>query len=136
MATSCVMNNQGFSLIELLLALAILSLAILAFGAGLLYANATRANAYAEERGDLLAQQCIAVTRFLRDASGFSALGAGTWGIERDAMGWHLVAAPEGLIRTTVQIVDESISLKRIVCTVAWSIPREDVRILETTLAP
>ena len=115
-------DNDGFTLVEVLLALALVGIVVGGLATALLYTDRLGARVYEGQQGRLSAQECVAVMRWYRDAHGFAALNAGTYGLDHATGGWTLAADPDtdGAFTRSVIVTDEDAFTKRLVCTVAW----------------
>jgi prepilin-type N-terminal cleavage/methylation domain-containing protein len=89
------MNERGFTLIEVLLALALVSLALVGVFGGVLYADRLAARAYPQAQARLLAGECLEAARWLRDAEGLDALASGAYGLDDASGTWELTGAPD-----------------------------------------
>lgn len=115
-------RSNGFSLVEVILALAIAALAASVFLDAVLYTDRVAAADGQAARGRLLAAECLEVVRWVRDADGWDALAEGTYGLQESSGRWQLVPAPDSTdeFLRSMDITAYDDDLKQVVCTVSW----------------
>lgn len=116
------MRSNGFSLIEIILALALTALVIAGVTNGMLLTDETLRRAGVEVGARQRLESCVAVTRWLRDAGGVASLGEGTFGLDGSSGVWQLggTSDTDAVYTRAVTISDEETDLKRIKCEVSW----------------
>jgi prepilin-type N-terminal cleavage/methylation domain-containing protein len=125
MASSITGHTKGFTLIEIVLAIALTALVVAGVSNGLIIADRVLAQLGGSVKARLLADECVAVIRWVRDAEAFEALSEGTHGLVRQDGAWSLSDAPDaqGAHTRSVIISDDGEFRKRVECTVAWGEP-------------
>ncbi len=115
-------NQQGFSLVEILLAVAVFSLFVTAVVGGIVYGRGSTALAGQRQRAVRLADECQEAVRGIRDGS-YSNLTNGTFGLSLNAGHWTLSGASDltDIFTRSVTIADGVSSQKIITCNVAWA---------------
>ena len=116
------MSSKGFSLVEVLLAVAVFGLIITGLVGGLLYGQQSNALAGQRARATLLADEGLEAVRNIRDAN-FSNLTDGTYGLTTTGNQWNLTGSSDTTDIFTRQITINTIDTnrKRVVCTVSWT---------------
>lgn len=116
------MNSKGFSLVEVLLAVAIFALFVTGLVGGLIYGQQSTALAGAQSRATVLADEGLEATRNIRDAN-FSNLTNGTFGLTTTGNQWNLSGSSDTTDIFTRQIVISTVdaNTKQIVATVTWT---------------
>lgn len=116
------MNSRGFTLIEIVLALAIVSMAVTVFLGGLLYGSDTVVSRHLRVQARLYAGECVHVARWIRDIRGLDALTAGTHGLVLSGGSWELSGTSDesGPFTRTLAVGPESDGGRDITCSVVW----------------
>ncbi len=114
-------NTKGFSLIEVLLSLAIISTLITIFIVGII--DTQNSNVRGEERrsANRLAEEGIEAMINLRDVS-FTNLNDGEYGLSFLNNNWSLISGNDtnGIYTRTIKITSQPNSSKKIESTVVW----------------
>lgn len=115
------MNNQGFSLIEIILASALLLLTITVFTAGVITGHESTVRAGVVSRATVVAQEGLEIVRSLRDA-GFANLIDGTHGLATSSNQWILsgTSSTHDSFTREVQISTLDQDTKQIESRVTW----------------
>jgi len=116
-------RTDGFSLVEVVLALALATLAGTVFVDAVLSTDRLAARESLATRGRLLAAECLEAVRWMRDADGLDSLTDGTYGLGADAGTWELLPGPDtadGFTRMT-EISPAGDDEKSVACTVSWN---------------
>lgn len=116
------MRNNGFSIIEVVLAISIAALAVSVFVGGLLYASDTLVSRYVRVQARLSASECLTVVFWLRDTEGFDSLAEGVHGLALDGGSWELSEERDvnGTLTRSVAITETDEHTKDIACTMTW----------------
>lgn len=117
------MHHKGFSLIEVVLALAVVGGVLVFLTNGLFFATTSLATLYPTAQVRLSAQECLTAVNWVRDANGYDALTLGTWGLLLSGGQWQLTSPSDALGQPFVRLVtisDYGDGLKQIQCTVTW----------------
>lgn len=114
-------NQQGFSLVEVILASAVFVLLIAAFVGAYLYGQEATALAGNRARATLLAEEGLEAVRNIRDAD-FSNLIDGVYGLTTTNNQWNLSGSSDMVDIFTRQIVISSINAekKSVMANVTW----------------
>jgi prepilin-type N-terminal cleavage/methylation domain-containing protein len=114
-------NQQGFSLVEILLAVAVFSLFVTAVVGGVVYGRESTTLAGQRQRAVRLADECQEAVRGIRDG-GYSNLTNGTFGLSLNAGHWTLAGASDltDIFTRSVSIADGVLNQKTITCNVTW----------------
>lgn len=112
---------NGFSLVEVLLAVALLGMIATGFGSALLYGQEGQRIAGERARAVLLAEEGLEAVRNIRD-SDYSALVAGTHGLAISAGKWELVGSLDttGIFSRQLIVSDIDENRKQVTSTVTW----------------
>ena len=115
-------TNRGFSLVEALLAISLLSLLVTAFVGAILYGQGATATTGARGRATLLAEEGLEAVRNIRDAS-FASLVDGTYGLATASGVWTFSGASDttGGFTRQITVASVNVNAKRITSTVTWS---------------
>jgi len=115
------MNSRGFSLVEVLLSVALFALVVTALAGGLIYGQQSTALAGARARAAALVDEGLEAVRNIRDAN-FSNLTDGTYGLTTTGNQWNLSGASDTTDIFTRQIVISTVDTKRknVTATVSW----------------
>lgn len=117
-------KNRGFSLVEILVALSVFLVFVLAtLGLSSDIARSARHTANSE-RAAVLAEEAIEVSRNLRDANpSFSTLPDGTYGLDISGNQWNLSGSSDtqGIFTRSVTISAINGSQKKVTATVSWA---------------
>jgi len=114
--------TRGFSLIEVVLALALLTLAATVFVDAILYTERTAFSGSLVARGRLLASECLEAVRWMRDADGWDVLADGGYGLDDGSGRWEFAPLPDvadGFTRR-VEISAYDADTKQVVCDIGW----------------
>lgn len=116
------MRTDGFTLIEIILALTIASVAIMVFIGGVLYGSDTLTSRYLRLQARLYASECLHVTRWLRETGGLDALETGVHGLSRQDGTWQLSGSEDtdGTFTRSVTIAEEQDHARALSCSVTW----------------
>jgi len=116
------MHSRGFSLIEIILALALTSLVVVGIANGLLLTDRVLSRLSDDVTALMLADECISVMRWQRDAFGLAALREGSYGLDEDGGAWQLTAEPDVTDGHTREVFvnDASEFEKNVECIVTW----------------
>src|SRR4051812_45961699 len=116
-------NNTGFSLVEILVAISIFLVFVLAtVGVTTTVSQNTRHVANSE-RATILAEETIEVSRNLRDATlAFGSLPDGTYGLSTSGNQWNLsgFSDTQGIFTRAVSVSTISGNQKKITVIVSW----------------
>ncbi len=114
-------NSAGFSLIEVILSIALFSLVVAAFTGAIIYAQQTAVIAGKQERASLILEEGLEVARNIRD-SGFNNLQDGQHGLAINNGSWSLSGSSDitDIFNRSVNIVSTSTSTKDVTVTVTW----------------
>jgi len=116
---------RAASLVEVMLAVALFSIVVVAVGGALIYGNQSAATAGARARASMLAEEAKEVLRNQRDAS-FANIAAGTYKLVKTGADWQLVAttpsSPETIDSFTrlITITSVDANTASAVITVNW----------------
>ena len=113
--------KKGFSLIEVLLAVTIFGLVVVALGGVFFYGQEASTLAKNRDEAVRFAQEGLEITRMLRDKDG-SLLVAGVYGIAETGTGWEFVSGStsrDGFTRT-IKITEEFENVWGIISEVTW----------------
>lgn len=115
---------QGFSLVEIILAVALFGLIVTALGGALAYGEESMAVGGSVGRAGYLAEEGLEAVRNIRDNS-FAALVDGTYGLATTSNKWNLVLntpdVTDNYFTRSVQIVTVDDKTKSITATVNWN---------------
>lgn len=113
-------NNNGFSLVEIVLASGVLALLSLIFLGILTYGQQSTVRAAQRDRAIFLAQEGLEAARSIRDQS-FANLTTGDFGLAASNQ-WSLSSQPniEDIFTRTITIVDINGQTKKVTSKVAW----------------
>ena len=116
-------NNQGFSLVEIVLASGVLALLSLIFLGILTYGQQSTIRAGQRDKAIFLAQEGLEAARSIRDQS-FNNLMVGDFGLTANSQ-WSLSAQPEviDIFTRTISIVDINSQTKKVTSKVEWKQP-------------
>ncbi len=124
--------KKGFSIIEIVLATAILSLIIVGVTSAWLYGEEATVKSGDRGRAILIANEGIDIVRNIRDAAalgstidgvyGFGSIADGVYGLAQTATGWTLLPSVEniGVYTRSLAITSPSEYQKNITMTVSW----------------
>lgn len=115
-------GNGGFSLIEVLLAIAVFAMLATGLAGALVYGEASVAAASQRSQATALADEAMQVVKNFSDAS-FNTLTDGTYGLDVQTNRWILTSQPDttsGFTRSvTISTVDQN--RKEVTATVTWN---------------
>lgn len=116
-----VKNNQGFTLVEILLATALLSLFLAAVTASFVYGLRGVAWGSDRVRAVFLAEEGLAAVQNIRD-TGFSGLSDGTFGLSSTGSQWAFSGSSDTTDIFTRQLIISSVdaNTKSLISTVTW----------------
>ncbi len=106
------MGSRGFSLVEVLLSVALFALIVVGLVGGLIYGQQTTALSGQRARAVALADEGLEAVRNIRDA-GFVNLSDGTFGLTTAGNHWNLSGSSGAIDIFTRQIVISSVDAKR-----------------------
>lgn len=112
--------NEGFSLVEIILASGVLALLSLIFLGILTYGQQSTVRAGQRDRAIFLAQEGLEAARSIRDQN-FSDLSIGEFGLSADTR-WHLVSQPDttDIFTRSISIVEVDSQTKEVISKVMW----------------
>ena len=115
-------NQQGFSLVEILLAVAVFALFVTAVVGGIIYGRESTALAGQRQRAVKLADECQEAVRGIRDGS-YSNITNGTFGLALSAGHWTLSGSSDltDIFTRSATIADGLTNQKVITCNVNWA---------------
>ncbi|HXV27057.1 MAG TPA: type II secretion system protein [Candidatus Paceibacterota bacterium] len=121
-AASSARSGAGFSLVELVLSLAIAGLIVTVLVGGLLYSADAAASLWARTQARWSASECLHAARWLRDSQGITSLSVGTHGLVVAGGQWTLSGASDSADIHTRQMTVSDISSdeKEVQCVVSW----------------
>lgn len=131
-------KQKGFSLLELVLAIAIFSLGSIAMATLIIDSNLSTKMAIERTEAIFYAKEGLEAVRSVRD-SDWADLDAGNYGLNFEAEGsWRLINDPD-LINNkytrTVSISDRSLDTKDVVSTITWDVtPSREASVSLTTI--
>ena len=130
-------TEPGFSLVELLLALALMALALTAFVDAILLTERAGAGRYAQTQARLRVGECLEASRWIRDADGLDAVAEGTYGLDVSSGRWELAGTSDTADGLTRQLDIEPYDADSVLltCTVRWEDPASRSMTLTTLLA-
>lgn len=113
--------KQGFSLVEVLLSVAVFSLIVTALVGGLIYGQQSTALAGMRSRAALLADEGLESVRNIRDAN-FSNLTDGTFGLTTTGNQWNLSGSSDitDIFTRAVTVSAVDANRKLVTSTVTW----------------
>lgn len=117
-------NNRGFSLVEILVAISVFLVFVLATIGVIAITSQNARHAANSERAAMLAEEAIEVARHLRDASpDFAALPDGTYGLSIAGNEWNLSGPSDtqDIFTRAVAISTVSEHQKKVDVTVSWA---------------
>jgi hypothetical protein len=117
------MSRNGFSLVELLLAMTLAVFAMAVLAGAILYTNDALSTGALHVQADWRAQECLHVVHWIRDAQGWEALASGTYGLASTSGQWEFTDEPgiSGRFIRSVVIGSEEDAVREVTCAVAWS---------------
>ena len=112
---------SGFSLVEVLLAVAVFSLLVTALVGGLIFGEQSTALAGARSRAAILAEEGLEAVRNIRDEN-YSNLTDGTYGLAISANQWALSGASDttDVFTRTINISSVDTKRKLVTSTITW----------------
>ncbi len=116
-------NSRGFSLVEILVAIALFLVFVFATTGITISVSQNARHVANSERATILAEEAIEVSRNLRDSGiGFSNLPDGTYGLSTSGNQWNLFGVSDvlGIFTRSVTISTINGSQKKVVATVLW----------------
>lgn len=115
------MHSKGFSLVEVLLAVAVFALIVSGLIGGLIYGQQSTALAGQHARAVMLADEGLEAVRNIRDA-GFINLADGTYGLTTTGNQWNLSGSSDTTDIFTRQVIISTVDTKRknITINVTW----------------
>ncbi len=115
------MNSKGFSLVEVLLAVAVFSLIVTGLIGGLIYGEQSTALAGQRARAATLADEGLEAVRNIRDAN-FSNLTDGTFGLTTTGNQWNLSGASDtsDIFSRAITISTVDANRKSITSSITW----------------
>lgn len=116
-----IFNEQGFSLVEALLAVALFSLGVTSFVGAIIYGQQSTAIGGAKARATYIAEEGLEAVRNIRDAD-YTNLVDGTYGVSTSGNSWSLSGSSDAkdIFTRQVQIATVDANRKRITSTVTW----------------
>lgn len=116
------MLPRGFTLIEVVLALALTALIIGGVLQGLTYAQRTPEQVRTGQQARALADECTAVMRWMRNADGVASLSDGFYGLDAAGGRWQMVPNNDvlGDYTRTVEISHGYPDAVTVHCVVSW----------------
>jgi prepilin-type N-terminal cleavage/methylation domain-containing protein len=117
-------NNRGFSLVEILVAVSVFLVFVLATTGVITSIYKDARHSANGERAAILTEEAIEATRNLRDASpAFASLPDGTYGLSTTSNQWNLSGSSdtEGIFTRFVTISTINGSQKRVTATASWT---------------
>jgi len=115
-------SNQGFSLVEVLLAVSIFGLLVMGLVGGLIFGQQATSLAGARSRAVMLAEEGLEATRNLRDAS-YANLTNGNHGLQIAADQWGFSGTSDttdSIFTRQIVISDAEANRKNVTSTVTW----------------
>lgn len=114
-------NQQGISVVEILLAVAVFGMLVTALSGALIYGRTATNTAGNRQRANMIAEEGIEAVRNIRDAS-FSNLTDGTFGVSKNSNQWITSGSSDTTDIFTRQVTIASADSKRktITSTVSW----------------
>lgn len=114
-------NQQGFSLIEVLFAAALLGLLITGLAGAIIYGQQSTQISGNRARAVFLAEEGLEAARNIRDQS-FASLTTGTFGLAQTGNQWTLSGASDttGIYTRQLAIADINAKTKQVTSTVTW----------------
>jgi prepilin-type N-terminal cleavage/methylation domain-containing protein len=114
-------NRSGFSLVEIILSLAILALLTVALIGNFIYSQESAVVAGAKSRAAFLAEEGLEATRNIRDAA-FTNLVDGNYGLATSSNQWVFFGTQDvtGIYTRQIQISTPSANRKQIISQVTW----------------
>ena len=115
-------NEKGFSLLEAVIATALIGLFIATSSVGLAYGVRATKDAGRKQQAIYLAEEGLAASQNIRDES-FANLVNGTWGIVTSGSQWEFSGSTDvvGIFTRSVTIADAGTSQKQITSTITWT---------------
>jgi prepilin-type N-terminal cleavage/methylation domain-containing protein len=112
---------KGFSLVEVLLSIAVFSLLVTALAGAYLYGQESTVLAGNQSRATLLAEEGLEAVRNIRDA-GFANLVDGTYGLATGGNQWNLSGSSDGtdIFTRSVTIATINATVKSVTSSVSW----------------
>ena len=116
------MNNKGVSLVEVVLALAVVSVAVTVFIGGILYGSDTVISRSFRLQARWYASECIHVARWIRTVDGLDALTAGNHGLIVSGGRWVLSGTEDiqASFERTLFVTEVSEHEVEVACSVTW----------------
>lgn len=117
-----IMARNGISLIEVVLALAIVSVAVTVFIGGILYGSDAVVSRYLRVQARWHATECLHVARWLRNIDGLDGLTVGNHGLVVTGGRWELFGTEDtnGPFERMLTVSDVGEHERGIQCTVTW----------------
>ncbi len=111
----------GFSIVELLLAIAVFGIFVFGIGGAIIFGNLSIASSGERLRASLLAEEGLEATRNIKDAA-FSNLVDGTYGLVQIGGSWSLFGSSDttGIFTRQITIASAGTDRKLITATVNW----------------
>lgn len=115
-------HQQGFSLTEVLIAVALAGMVVVAAGGGLLYGVKMSKEAGRKNQALMLAEEGLVATQNIRDAA-YTNLTNGTFGLATTSNQWNLSGASDntGIFTRTITIADAGTGKKQVTSAVSWT---------------
>lgn len=129
-------KQEGFSLLEAILAVAIFALTITVLSEGILSGNESVVGASHHSQARWYAQECLEAVHWIRDESGFSALENGQHGLATNTGQWQLSGSSEtiDIFTREVTIQNYASGSKQIDCAVSYDAAGGSRNVSLTTL--
>ena len=117
------MTHNGFSIIEAVLALAIVLIAVSVFAGALLYGSDSLTSRHLRLQARLSASECLHVARWLRDSGGLEALPEGIHGLAVAGETWTVSGMSDinGPLTRQMSVEDIGEHEKDVTCSVRWN---------------
>lgn len=129
-------HSSGFTLIEVVLALAMTALVAAGITTGLLMSERGLARVSGDVKARGMLQECAAVSRWMRDAGILASASEGTHGLVLDAGSWALSGQSDqdDFHGRNLEIIGTDPGQRTVVCHVAWLLNDQPASVSSETI--
>lgn len=114
-------RQDGFSAVEMLLAVTVFGMLVIGVGGAIIYGNVSVASSGERSRAVMLSEEGIEAVRNIRDAN-FSNITDGTYGLLQSGGIWTLSGSSDvtGIFTRQITVTSAGTNRKTITATVSW----------------